>query len=855
MLVGALAAVAGFAMLFSLWWRSGWGDGYAVLRIASQEFVEGRAIVAGELAESVDLQPARGALALSVEDPQLDEGPLSAFEKEARRKARQAEEKRQNWLGLREFLIGVGRVAKANQSEDLRERRRELYDAIPYLESASEKGFPEGRVALGTRILAESLYQVGRYDEAIPLLKQAMDLDPTQRRNLLPMLAESQLNALAPFKRRALETIGDYLEQPTLSPQQRWDAQLVQLRAMIALEMWEQARDLIAQRLHTDRVPDDSLQDAWTDYHDQVRLLTSIVDVREATVRYGRRARTDREVQQKVIDDLQDAIDRLKDLQRESPPRVAAQARLWSARAYLAQGRIEDALTALDAVRLQRPLRAEGIVGGLQAIELLAEDGRGVETLHALNYLLRELGDSKGFDASLITFDEFQRRTVGAIEQLRRKGEYRSAIDAARSLAPVFDLVEALTQEGIGFREWAESTIAEGTDISGQVARNAAITARARFRAAGDAFVKAADLRFNTDDFVSTQWAAIEAYQEGRHFEQSIRLLRTYLQYESRAKLPRGLVAYGRALLAEDQPDPAIEAFETCIVEYPRDPLRYDARLLSALAHAEKGDLQNARELLEDNLNDGDLTPKSPAWQDSLLTLGELLYQRSYRNHLLADQSPASEKVDRLRDNQPLLEEAIRRLDEAAERYWAIPRGRSASYLSARARVMASKLPRLESQSDEILEAARRTLRHKSEQNLVAALDRFTRLRRYLDEQTEEQSLPSSEHSVLRNCLLAEADVMREMSRLEDAAAAYRAVELRYMNEPPALEAILGRATCARRLGRTHEANLLIRQASVVLERIPNELDDRFAETTRYDRNGWQQFLGWMNQRLAGSGA
>jgi hypothetical protein len=93
------------------------------------------------------------------------------------------------------------------------------------------------------------------------------------------------------------------------------------------------------------------------------------------------------------------------------------------------------------------------------------------------------------------------------------------------------------------------------------------------------------------------------------------------------------------------------------------------------------------------------------------------------------------------------------------------------------------------------------------------------------------------------------------MNRLEDAASAYRAVELRYINEPPALEAILGRATCAKELGRGREADMLVRQAGVVLQRIPNEWNDRFAETTRYDREGWEQLLGWMNQRIENSGA
>ena len=168
---------------------------------------------------------------------------------------------------------------------------------------------------------------------------------------------------------------------------------------------------------------------------------------------------------------------------------------------------------------------------------------------------------------------------------------------------------------------------------------------------------------------------------------------------------------------------------------------------------------------------------------------------------------------------------------------------------------MASRWPRVESESEEILHAARRTLRHRADQRLTAALDSFVRLRRFLVDQEEEERLRPAEQAVLRNCLLAEADVLREMSQFEDAASAYRTVELRFMNQPPALEAILGRAACAKQMGKQQEAEMLIRQASVVLDRIPTEMDNLFAETTRFDRDGWNEFLGWMNQRLETEGA
>ncbi len=854
MMGAALAAVAGFGVLFSLWWRTEVDDSYEVLRIASQQFVSGRPIVAGELAETVEFQEEPDVL-----DGQVTEADLVAEDSEQEspelKAAKAARKDRIEWIRLRDFLVGAGKVARAEEEDDIRQRRRFLHAAVPYLEAARAAGFPSGRQTEGHRMLGESLFHLGRYDEAIVALNTALARDPTLQRDLLPILAEAQLNSLGPHSDQSLATINQFLADATLVPEQQWAGTLVKIRVLIDLKKWRDANAAITQSLQANATEELALQDQEAEYRDHLSLLRAVLFIEQAIDRYGARPANEYEDRSRVVAELSDLMRELGDLQREASPKIAAQARLWSARAYLVQGRQDEALTRLTNVRQQRPFGAEAISGGLEEIELLARQGRGVEMLQTTRYMMREISSVEGFDAGLIAFTEFQRRLVDAIEQLRQGGEYENAIDTARSLPPVFDVSEALIQEAIGYREWAAATIADGTDLGGQVARSASILARKRYRAAGDAFAEAARLQFDTEEYLSTQWSAIDAYQNGRHFTQSIRLLEPYLRYEERRRKPRGLVAFGRALLAEGDPQRAIEALTTCIDEYPRDPLRYRARLLAALAHAETGGLDEARVLLTDNLQDGELTPQSAAWRDSLLTLGELLYERGYHNYLAAEQETGPQKMVILRDNQSILEEAVRNLDEAVERYWPDPRAESAAYLSARAHVLSSHWPRIESISPEILDAARRSLRAQADQELQTALRGFTDLRKHLSGREEESRLPENEQRMHRNCFIAEADVLREMDQLEDAAAAYRAVELRYMNEPPALEAILGRASCLNDLGRPQEADLLIRQAGVVLQRIPNEWNDRFADTTRYDRDGWERLLIWMNDRIDNNGA
>lgn len=125
MMAAALTAVGGFAILFSLWWRSGVTDPYEILRVAAQEFVAGRPIVAGELAETVrfDNEPAaasgnaeealppEGEPPLDVPgepEPEAGDEDQSPEEKSAADKAKKLKE----WIRLGHFLVVPERSPK-----------------------------------------------------------------------------------------------------------------------------------------------------------------------------------------------------------------------------------------------------------------------------------------------------------------------------------------------------------------------------------------------------------------------------------------------------------------------------------------------------------------------------------------------------------------------------------------------------------------------------------------------------------------------------------------------------------------------------------------------------------------------
>ncbi|MEM1069929.1 MAG: tetratricopeptide repeat protein, partial [Planctomycetota bacterium] len=410
MAVAALASISGFGVLFSMWWQSSITDPYEILRIASQEFVSGNTVIAGELAAKVDFdEPKEDADT----EPELNEPDVEVdLENETpdQKAAREAREEREQWARLRDFLIGFGKVAKAESEPELRSRRQSLYEALPYLERARDGGFPPGRHAEGYRVLGESYFQLGKFDEAIESLQQAILHDPTLRRPLHPKLATAQLNSSAPLEDQALETINRFLNDRTLQDSQRWEGELIRIRSLIDLGRWEDANQLITREQSELPTQENDLSNQESEYRDQLILLRSIARTKRVMKRFGPKPIDPYEDRSAAIAELDGVVEQLTELQREAMPKIASRARLWAARALLAKGYTKDALIRLTSVRQQRPFDAVAIVGGLEETELLASQGRGEETLQTTTYMMRELGDESGFDANMITFEEFQKR-------------------------------------------------------------------------------------------------------------------------------------------------------------------------------------------------------------------------------------------------------------------------------------------------------------------------------------------------------------------------------------------------------------------------------------------------------------
>lgn len=835
----AIVSTLSFGALFAAWMRIDPADDDQILKLALDRFIDGDRVIAGRIAEQAEIE--------------ADNDPDGALR------------------SLQSFLVGAGQIARGRQDTSGSERRRMLREAIPHLRSSQSRGFPPGRQAEGDRLLGESLHELGRYGDAVEPFRRAIDRDRTLGRSLIPRLAESLVRSPERRADEALEWLESYQQDLGLLPAERREAWLARVEALVELTRWQEAERSIGQ---AEASAADGPSDAATSaFRDRLKWLRGFARARRIAAEIGQDWRSPpatwpkrdgRDLTAAEVDVL-DSLDlMLTELQQESDSRTAARAQLLKAQCHLLRGDPDAALVDLMLARQQRPLAAEGVAAGIIEIELLADRGSGRETVQAVNAVIRELGDVKGYDGGLVSYEDFKARLLAALQQLQRRGEYESAIDIARLLPPLFGVGQSLVYEAEAFRAWAADTAAAERRRRKDIPAAVAARVRDRYRAAGDAFAQAAELKFDQPDYVPLLWSAIEAYQAGNHFRRSLTLLEPYLRYEERSRKPRGLVALGRGRLAEGDPANlrrAIRTLDECVAEYPRDPLRYDARLLAAKARGELGEFEEARTLLLNNLRDGELAPASPIWQDSLLSLGELLAERLNDIRLRADHSVDRERRQMLTESRPIIDDAVRTLGESLERYWpggaAAPPPRRvlhAAYLAAQTHRLAAQLPLLEAESAEMTAVDRRRSRLASAGELRAALDHYRRLRGHLEARIEEGNdegrLPPFESTLLRNALVGEADTLFELNQFDEAAIAYSSITMRHMNEPLALEGILGHAQCLRRLGRDQEADSRIRQASLVLRRIPDEWNDRFQEVTRYSRNEWGRFLDWMNGRI-----
>ncbi len=746
--------------------------------------------------------PATLAMALAA----LDGNNFAQARRLAEKLQRQGNLATEEWGGP-DFVLGLVAVRDADAAMDT-EKPAQYRAAAQLLQTAYDRGFPEGRQAEGLYLLGKSLCSSGAFAAGRPFLQAALRAGSPHAGQLHRLLAEAWLAEATPAPDKALAEIQKYLAAAGLTAAER-DAGLLQ-RAQILFRLGRTADCAAALNKIS---PDPALRG-------EIAVLRGRMLYREAKSLPADAAAGSadrRQARQKY----QAAIEAFRLAQGLDTVgnRATYQAMYLTGLCLAELGDSRAALKQLARTsKLATTASAEGVAAALAEAELARRTGSDALALAAYRRVLASIGAPEELHNPWFSLPEVRADLLAAGQDYQAAGKFDVAFALCRALHPLFPKTRALEMTANVLRTWGQNLLEQAEGLPADRAELLRRQGRYQLRRAGSVYAELARLQITAREYPELLWNSAAACLQGRDYRGAVRTLKTYLQNEARQRHAQALADLAEALLALDQWDESLDACRRCIAQHPRDVAAYRARLLAAQAAGAKGDMKQAEAFLQENLSGEHLTPASKEWRDSLFALGELLH------------------------GQGRYGEAVRRLEEAAVRYPDAPQALQAQYLVADAaqRSARAMLPGSTRRCRPWRGPRGPPGRPASWKKPSPSTARFrTRWPAARSATCRRWRGPSSATAASPWAKCAWA-----WSAYEQALQAYTAAAHRYPNRPEVLDAYVQISAVYRRLERPAEARTSLEQARAALRRFPGDV--RFQSTTNYDRQQWGQVLDWM---------
>jgi len=376
------------------------------------------------------------------------------------------------------------------------------------------------------------------------------------------------------------------------------------------------------------------------------------------------------------------------------------------------------------------------------------------------------------------------------------------------------------------------------------------------FRHAAQSIERLSQIDMRTPNYMQRLWTGIEDYHYSNNFADSNRLIDRYLDLAPRSDWSRPLLMQAKNHAASGDIKAALGTIDRMLLTNPDSPLLPDAKLTAAKLHWNQGDFDEAESLILDNLYSGSLRPGSPIWKESLIELGTLMFRQGEQMQvrilgLAVDDGPQSQtlRADLEKSYQQLLR-SIASMEEGLRRFQGDQRRYQLLYMTAKAYRMASYWPETLLQGNRLVsEESIARWKTKRKELLVHSRDTFASLRRELTNTDEKSPIPNSE-ILLCNSYFGEADLLFQEGNFTGALEAYRAAANQFINEPESLEAFVQMARCHQEIGQITDMRRTLEMSIDILNRIPEDRDDRFIKNTRQSRQSWETQIRWMIQEI-----
>ena len=747
-------------------------------------------------------------LAVTTEEPVTLEMALDALDvgdyEQADQIIRQMQRQPQNpdEFGGALYVLGAIKVNQAESEWSAARQRAVSLVAARYLQKAEVLGVPTELEPQLLFLLGQSLIRGNQPQQGIEPLKRALSLQDTPAKEIHALLTEANLTLPNPDLESVLYHSEELLSQDNLTDEEKTAALVLRAETLGNLGRAKAANQIVKDlRI---QAPEDG----------KLRSLSGRLLLAEAM-----HLSTDNPKRPELIEQAQ--LD-LHEAQRLDPfnGETTRQAKYWIGKSFEIEGKYDQAIKEFDQIGKLYGDTPESLAAMLAEADLLRFSGEKKRALAGYRHVLEAVDNPTTYSNKLMSLEELKKHLSSAHASFVESRDFDAAMTLLEQFPQLFNQEEIIALRAQTHERWGNELLRKAREATPLTAAKLSKQGRYHLRAAGRAYETLARVHFASREYSDDLWLAAENYFLGQSYSHAARVLEDYLQYEPERRNAAVLLRLGQSHLTTGRVDDAVRALENCITIHPRDLAVYQARLECVRAYRQLNRNEEAEQLLLENINGEELTPKSPEWRNSLFELGEIYHE-------------AGRYV-----------EAIEVLREAVQRDKDAPQALMARYTIARSYHIAAKKP-----AQNVLESKTENERQKNrklrDEFLEGALENYKLVQRMmtLENYGEGSALRKN---LLRNCYMMQGSVLFQLRRYEEASQAYANVSTLFQDEPFVLESFVHIANCWRRLDQPIKARGTIEQAKLVLQRLPKDID--FKVATNFNRQQWKLFLDEMSQ-------
>ncbi len=742
------------------------------------------------------------------------------------------------------FVLGMAAFHEAEAETDpASDTRATQYSvAASFLREAGQADMPEARRPEWSFALGTSLLAGGELSASRPLLEDAYEHYPAQKKTAAKLVADLYLNPSwrSPELLEKALTLNSAALELTTEAAERDFILLQRADIFLALGRASEAEAVMAEVKATD-----------------VSRFSSIVLKGYMLIRDNRFA---------------EAIEVLKPVgeSTETPntyPRQALFLMGYAADMLIHQDTSADKPAGSDPRHLEYrqaaneyfqksidryPQSDESFAAQVMLARLQQEDGAHEKALRTLGTVLRGITRAEDFRNRWLSVEQFRQRTLAAWNEWTRQARYPEAIALAEMMIPLFsrDQANELTAR---VRQRAAEALSEdlaNEPYSEQKRRRN--EERKRWNDSGKAYADLADSRRNSVNHASAIWTSAEHYARGHDFVKALAKYDEFLALGMAvdAERPVATVRRCQMLLDLDRTQEAVDQLEDLLHTMPTSPHIFAAQWLRGQCLLELDRRDDAEAAWREMLSTNGLTPAATEWRDALHSLAKLLTDAAALDKRRASSRNDAEPVDPEKAwNSVSLraQEAIRRWEEYLNRYRESPKAAEARYYFGKALRLQAEWIERQSQAAET-DNARQQTRRQYERTLERAMNAFLEVRDNLTPLAQKDQLNELDAAILQSAWFELPHAQHQLGRYEEAIASYTAAANRYPQDVRVLTAYVQMAQAYSQLGKYIESRSVLEQAKVIMDQQQIPLAAFKAPTTNLTQEEWTLWLERVRQ-------